>query len=275
MLKDRKKAGEKYNKSHFKHKIEGVHGGDLPLFYKSHKEWWKNKKNYIENPWNTSQAKLLQDKKLHSRNDLMLLSDFTTKEAPQNSFKVFTKTIVKGDNIPTKPNEVKIKYKSRHQKKGRKMNYIRWSDQQGRIINWKGRLFDKTKECPPESCDYQPLFSSFSKNGIFNPPPNSKEALKRQINDQKQDIKLKGVISGKTTHRRSVIISKSFQPNISLVGEDKNLFKNLKSSNFYKQERNILQRGRSDKASKNEEKLKTSLSLKQQRSKSIRSGAFY
>lgn len=83
MVEKRKKILGEYNKTHFKLKIKGVNGEDISLFHNGHKEWWKNKNSYIENPKCISQGQLLEDKKLHCRNESMLLADFTVEEAPK------------------------------------------------------------------------------------------------------------------------------------------------------------------------------------------------
>jgi hypothetical protein len=64
--------------------------------------------------------------------------------------------------------------------KKEKGNNERWSEKMGYFAQYKGRVFDHTHKMHPQKSDFDPLFSSFSKNGVFVPPPNSKEALIRQ-----------------------------------------------------------------------------------------------
>lgn len=61
-----------------------------------------------------------------------------------------------------------------------KGNSMRWSEKQGKFTQYKGRLFDKIQTAATQKADYEPLYSSFNKKGVFVPPPSSKDALKQQ-----------------------------------------------------------------------------------------------
>lgn len=87
MLKERKTRENSYNDKHFEMKLNGIHGAELPSFYQTNKEWWKVRDGYKQNPKNASHCQLVQDNKFWSRNDMILLADFTTEEGPQDSFK--------------------------------------------------------------------------------------------------------------------------------------------------------------------------------------------
>jgi hypothetical protein len=136
MQKNRKDKENEYNHQHFKLKIKGVHGGDIPLFQQTNKEWWKLRDGYNSNPRNTSQIQLHQDNKFWSRNDAILLADFSTEEAPLNAFKQHFKVESKKHNIAAKPTEDKSFKSAKHVKKT-KSNSIRWSDKEGRFKNQK------------------------------------------------------------------------------------------------------------------------------------------
>lgn len=134
MVQQRTIRENEYNKNNFKQKIQGVNGPNIPSFYKTDKMWWKKKDRYIQNPKNISQGKVLQDNKLCSRNDMILLADFSTNEAPQQPFKEHLVMKNKKDQVTEKPNAnknfKKIKNAKRH-----KGDYIRWSEKQGRILS--------------------------------------------------------------------------------------------------------------------------------------------
>ena len=116
MVDERKKKEDKYNSDHFQLKIKGMHGGDLPSFYKTKKEWWKWQKFYVENPENKSQSLLIQDRKW-ARNDDILLADFNTEEAPKDAFKVHLGNRKKIDKVSEKPNCRKVTKSKHHSKK--------------------------------------------------------------------------------------------------------------------------------------------------------------
>lgn len=107
MLKERTEFNNSYNAEHFKLKMLGVHGGELPSFYQTNKEWWKQRKGYVENPNNISHCQVQQDNKFWSRNDPVLISDFTAEPAPQDAFKVHFKIESKKENFAEKPNHDK------------------------------------------------------------------------------------------------------------------------------------------------------------------------
>ena len=107
MLIDRRNKENEYNEKYFKQKGRGASGEDLPSYYKTNKEWWKLKSNYVDEPANISQWKLKQDNKFWSRNDPILLADFTSEEAPLDVFKVHFKVENKKVHIAEKPNNGK------------------------------------------------------------------------------------------------------------------------------------------------------------------------
>ena len=41
----------------------------------------------------------------------------------------------------------------------------------------KERLFDTLPAAQEQRADFEPMFSSFTANGVFSPPPSTKEAL--------------------------------------------------------------------------------------------------
>ena len=47
-------------------------------------------------------------------------------------------------------------------------------------IENKERIFDNLAEGTTTKADIEPLYSSFTKDGVFIPPPSSKDALQRQ-----------------------------------------------------------------------------------------------
>jgi hypothetical protein len=178
MDKERTDKENKYNEQHFKLKILGVHGGDLPQFHQTNKEWWKLRDNYVENPINNSHHQVVQDNKFWSRNDLMLLADFSSGEAPKDPHKVLIKSIIKKGKCSEKPNHQK-RFKINKNIKNGPSNAIRWSEQEGRR-RYKGRLFDKVRKAVVSMADDESLYSSFNKGGVFIPPPCSKDALLQQ-----------------------------------------------------------------------------------------------
>lgn len=107
MLIERKNKEKEYNEKNFRLKIIGVNGDKIPSYYKTNKDWWKLRQDYVEQPANTSQRQLQQDNKFWSRNDPILLADFSNEEAPKDAFKVHFKIENKKNNISEKPNNEK------------------------------------------------------------------------------------------------------------------------------------------------------------------------
>ena len=271
MIKNRKDKENEYNKQHFKLKMIGVHGQDLPTFAQTNKEWWKLRDGYKSNPKNISHWQLQQDNQFWSRNDQILLADFTGEEAPLDAFKVHFKVENKKDHISEKPNHDKWVKINKNVKRA-KSNSMRWSEKEGRFKNQKWRIFDKIVPPAPKKSDYDPLFSSFNKNGIFIPPPNSKESLERQnLVEGKGYNKSIDFKAKRSSHKVSEIITDSFNGKLNLVDNDLNMFKRVQSSygtrksDFKLKDQYHLVDGESTKAGSHS---------KGKRWLSIRSGAF-
>ncbi|CAI2363551.1 unnamed protein product [Moneuplotes crassus] len=217
-----------YNKKHFKPTFQGVNGPDIPSFYQHQKEWWKCSKEYVESPVITSQAKLKQNAKLGGPCDNILLADYSVEEAPQQAFKDHIVMRKSKKEVTEKPNANRNVKKTKKGKRQRS-NYIRWSDKQGKILSCKGRYFNNLKAQGSFSTDYKPLFSSFNKEGIFIPPPSSKDALKQQLDEQKRNMRSNAPNSGNNTHRISASVAKKEKQKGLLPGEQ-TMFKALRSS---------------------------------------------
>lgn len=187
MNKERTEKENKYNEDNFKLKILGIHGGDLPQFHRTNKEWWKLRDGYVENAANNSHHQIVQDNKIWSKNDLMLLADFSSEEAPKDPHKVFVKSVKRKDKYSEKPNHQKRIKINKNTRSG-PSNAMRWSEQEGRR-RYKGRLFDKIKKAVVSMADDEPLYSSFNKGGVFIPPPCSKDALIQQKKTEVKDLK--------------------------------------------------------------------------------------
>jgi hypothetical protein len=270
MVKNRTEKGNQYNDENFKLKILGVHGGDLPQFHQTNQEWWKIKENYVENPTNKSHHQVVQDNKLCSRNDLMLLADYSINEGPPDQLKVFVKGKQKKDRYTEKPNNTK-RIKVNRNVRNYNSNAMRWSEQEGRA-KYKGRLFDLIKKAVTTTADTEPLYSSFNKGGIFVPPPSSRDALAKQKKVEVKEVKSSVTVnSGKNTHQMSVIAPQPYNHINSLVANELNMFKRVKTSYGNREK----QRSRKQSnAVADFDSTKPSISIKGQNCLSIRSGAF-
>ena len=145
----------------------------------------------------------------------------------------------------------------------------------GYFVQYKGRVFDHTNKMHPQKSDFDPLFSSFSKNGVFVPPPNSKEALRRQKLKEKKSIeKSKVSQSAKTSHRMSMIATNSRPPIDDLVDNDQNIFKRVQSSQGYRAKSTITKGDKRTITDYSSTKGSTQVRYKGKRCLSIRSGAF-
>ena len=58
---------------------------------------------------------------------------------------------------------------------------MRWTEAEATYSRKKNRIFNFIPELIPTVADLEPLYSSFNPNGVFQAPPNSKEALQRQL----------------------------------------------------------------------------------------------
>ncbi|CAI2363543.1 unnamed protein product [Moneuplotes crassus] len=270
LIQNRTNRENEYNQKHFKLKVLGVNGPDIPSFYKTNKEWWKKRKEYVENPRNKSQAQMLQNNKLGSRNEMIVLADFSINEAPQQSFKEHVVMKKKKDGIADKPNANKNIVKTKSRKK-HKSNYLRWSEKQGKIISCKGRYFDNLKGQGSFSTDYKPLYSSFNKNGVFVPPPNSKDSLKEQIEEDIINIKTHGQNTTKVTQRKSMNNSKKERQGKGISSEN-TLFKIFKSTYLGNNKRTSQYEG--SNISSTAKPTASTMERGQKRCMSIRSGAF-
>lgn len=132
MLKERKEKDNKYNAEHFVLDVNGIHPQQIPSFYNSKKEWWKARDGYVENPKHKSQAQMKQDNKLWSRNDQMLLADFTDEEAPKDPFRAYSKQLKSKEKLSEKPNNIKNVKHVRKVKRTR-CGSTRWSEKEGKV----------------------------------------------------------------------------------------------------------------------------------------------
>ena len=85
----------------------GVHKKALPTFFQNHKQWWKLKRNYVEQPVEVSHHKKQQDAKFWNKNDAMLLSDFSVNQGPEDPLKSYHRVYKKAEKLPEKPNNKK------------------------------------------------------------------------------------------------------------------------------------------------------------------------
>lgn len=271
MINNRRNKENEYNQQHFRLKIKGVHGGEIPLFQQTNKEWWKLRDSYKVNPRNTSHIQLQQDNKFWSRNDPILLADFSSEEGPLDAFKVHFKVESKKHNIASKPTDNKW-FKTNKNVKKTKSNSIRWSDKEGKFKNHKCRIFDKLEPAAPQRADFDPLFSSFAKNGVFIPPPNSKEWLERNNGNENNDLnKSNGFKAKRSSHLISGAVSESFNGRQWLVEQELNMFKRVQSS--YGPRKSDFKMRDANRHSEIES-TRLSTHIKGKRALSIRSGAF-
>lgn len=272
MIKDRNDRENSYNAEHFQMKLTGIHNEEPPKFYKTNKEWWKIRDGYVEQPKNVSHHLLQQENKFWSRNDMVLLADFSTEEAPQQPFKDFKQSQRKKEKITEKPNNYKDFKMTKNVKKSKGDN-TRWSAKQGYFTQYEGRLFDKVKQAATSKADYEPLYSSFNKGGVFVPPATSKDALKLQKQEDVKITKTKKVsISGKNSHRLSMMVSEAHNPRESLVGNEQNMFKRVQSSYGHRNKSTLSKDNREPITDYDSTKVSTQKQSK--RCLSIRSGAF-
>jgi hypothetical protein len=224
----------------------------------------------LKNPTNKSHHQVVQDNKLCSRNDLMLLADYSTCEGPSDQLKVFVKSNNKKERYTEKPNHTK-RIKVNRNVRNYNSNAMRWSEQEGRV-KYKGRLFDLIKKSVTTIADTEPLYSSFNKGGVFVPPPSSRDALAKQKKVEVKVVKSSVTVnSRKNSHQMSVIAPQPYNPINSLVANDLNMFKRVKTS--YGNHEKHRPRKQSN-AMTDHDSSKPSISIKGQNCLLIRSGAF-
>lgn len=162
----------------------GIHGKELPKYHKSINEWWRTRINFNDNPKESSLLRLKQSKKYWAKEDYILLHDMLNTEPKNDDFKQIhvkkpRKNLVVDD--PNKLNRIRKKDvlilggSAQKQKK----NY-RWTNIENQFAQRDNRLTAEVDKARAERSDYDPLYSSFSPNGTFNPPPSSLDILKRQ-----------------------------------------------------------------------------------------------
>ena len=134
----------------------------------------------------------------------------------------------KKKDIAEKPNANKNIKKTKKAKRQRS-NYVRWSDKQGKILSCKGRYFNNLKAQASFSTDYKPLFSSFNKNGVFVPPPSSKDALKEQLDEKNRNLRANEPNSANNTHRGTSSTIKK-EKHRGLPPGEQTMFKALRTS---------------------------------------------
>lgn len=146
----------------------------------------------------------------------------------------------------------------------------------------QGRLFERLEDANCSKADIDPLYSSFNKNGVFIPPPSSKEALDRQKQEEKVEDYSNKKANEKVNQRLSnrgnnLRLDKGMKVlnllilevrTASLVKADQTMFKRVQSSYGNRPKVDLVsQDPRSEYAStKPTEKSKVTLT--------IRSGAF-
>ena len=130
-----------------------------------------------------------QTNKYWAKDDEVLLADIKEGQAPSDPFKT---TYVKKQNKKNDSTEKALTKNYLKNGNAAKKGHLhqtnwRWTEVENRYTSVKGRLFDKMPVAFNSPFDYNPLFSSFTKDKIFVPPMTSKEAqdIAKKIAEQK------------------------------------------------------------------------------------------
>lgn len=216
----------------------GIHDKPLPHFSEHQKEWWLTQRGYCEQPKEISQLQLMHKIMKKNPTDIFLFADKGIDKAG-NGIKILRK---RKNEVAEKPNNVKKLLKGKVLKKNK--TTMRWTDAELLYGRKKERLFDKIPEARAAKADIEPMYSSFNPKHIFKAPPSSKEALSRQMKEEKRDIQVQGtnhsqtqdpenttyqlLDPGKTTFFKRVKTAYGRRRNTAL-GKDENPWFNLAS----------------------------------------------
>lgn len=165
------------NMAHFKEHIQecrgvnvGVHAAPLPGYSDCEniedKMYWQNAKDYVRAPKNVSRLQLQQDRKWWAKNDKLLLSDLSPEQSsPIDSFKACHISLPKRRELADKVSNIDhFKASTTIRKELPKKTKLRWTEETLKY-NLKGkRIMDSLPVIRDAVDDFDPLYSSFSKN---------------------------------------------------------------------------------------------------------------
>lgn len=114
---------------------------------------------------------MIQDRKLHAKNEEAVLCDYTGKEFPEDDFKKVHCRTVHNKDLYIKPNEVHIEIKEDKNKKhndgSKKFAPQRWSTLESKFNRAKKRIFDELPNAILSGADTEAMYSSFNPKGVF------------------------------------------------------------------------------------------------------------
>lgn len=184
LVENRKREMLENNMRVFGNVSIGIHGKELPKFHQSMAEWWKTREGFNEKPHETSLLRFKQSMKYWAKPDNILLADVEYGEPGPDDFKqTHVKQIIK-DDVATSPNKLNRVKKKEYALLGGtsekpKRNY-RWTSLENKFVERSNKFTAEVDKARAERSDYEPLYSSFSPNGTFMPPPTASEILHMQ-----------------------------------------------------------------------------------------------
>lgn len=82
--------------------------------------------------------------------------------------------------------------------KDKPLRNYRWTNVENQFVERSNRLTAEVDKARQERTDYDPLYSSFSPNGTFIPPPSSLEMLKQQQKEQLNKTNISNTLTNKS-----------------------------------------------------------------------------